>query len=79
MRGPEGTLKRKGVIIMKEELKDKGINIVVPFLVGGAVGAGIALLFAPKRGKEVRKDIKEFAATTKDRVIKAVDKGEGSL
>ena len=35
---------------MKEELKKKGIDMLVPFLVGGAVGAGAALLLAPKPG-----------------------------
>lgn len=61
---------------MKEELTKKGTNIIVPFLVGGAVGAGVALLLAPKPGKEIRKDIKRFATTTKDRVVQAVDKGK---
>ena len=29
------------------------------FLLGGAIGAGIALLFAPKKGEELRKDLAE--------------------
>lgn len=29
------------------------------FLLGGAIGAGIALLFAPKSGEELRKDLGE--------------------
>ena len=61
---------------MKEEPKNKGIGIVVPFIVGGVVGAGAALLFAPKAGKEIRQDLKRFATTTKDRVVLAVDKGK---
>lgn len=61
---------------MKEELKNKGINMVVPFLVGGAVGAGVALLLAPKPGKEIRNDLKRFATTTTDRVTLAVDRGK---
>jgi len=44
--------------------------------VGGVVGAGAALLFAPKAGKEIRQDLKRFATTTKDRVALAVDKGK---
>lgn len=62
---------------MKEELKKKGIDMLVPFLVGGVVGAGVALLLAPKPGKEVRNDLKRFATTTKDRVTLAVDRGKG--
>ena len=60
---------------MKEELK-KGIDMMVPFLVGGAVGAGVALLLAPKPGKELRNDLKRFATTTKDRVALAIDQGK---
>ena len=63
-------------MIMKEELIDKGINMMVPFFVGSVVGAGVALLLAPKPGKEVRNDIKWFATTTKDRVNLTVDKGK---
>jgi gas vesicle protein len=55
-------------MIMKEELTNKGNSILMPFLVGGVVGAGVALLLAPKPGKEVREDIKRFATSTKDRV-----------
>ncbi len=61
---------------MKEGLTKTGTNYIVPFLVGGAVGAGVALLLAPKAGKEVREDIKRFAGTAKDRVVEAVDKGK---
>ena len=61
---------------MKEELKKKGIDMLVPFLVGGAVGAGAALLRAPKPGKEIRNDLKRFTTTTKDRVTLAVDRGK---
>jgi len=61
---------------MKEELKKRGIDMLVPFLVGGAVGAGVALLLAPKPGKEIRNDLKRFATTTKDRVTLAVDRGK---
>jgi gas vesicle protein len=61
---------------MKEELKKKGIDMLVPFLVGGAVGAGVAMLLAPKPGKEIRNDLKRFATTTKDRVALAVDRGK---
>jgi gas vesicle protein len=61
---------------MKEELTNKSLTLMVPFLVGGVVGAGVALLLAPKSGKEIRNDIKRFSTTTKDRVILAIDKGK---
>ena len=63
-------------MIMKEELTNLSTNIIVPFLVGGAVGAGVALLLAPKPGKELRRDIKRFGTSTKDRIVLAVDKGK---
>lgn len=64
---------------MKEEVKNEPTietrtgSILVPFLAGGLVGAGIALLFAPKSGKELRGDIKELAASTRDSVASAVE------
>jgi len=63
---------------MKEELKDerRESSVLVPFLVGGIVGAGIALLLAPKSGKELRTDISDIAATTRDRIASTVDKGK---
>ena len=66
---------------MKEELEKKAVgaegrSVVVPFLVGGLVGAGIALLLAPKSGGETREDLKRFASSTRDSVVSAIDKGK---
>ena len=62
---------------MKEDLTDKkGNSILMPFLVGGIVGAGVALLLAPKPGKEVREDIKRFAENTKESVTSVIDRGK---
>lgn len=63
-------------MIMKEELIAKRIPILTSFLVGGAMGAGLALLLAPKPGKEIREDIKRFSTSTKDRVTVAVARGK---
>ncbi len=63
-------------MMMKEELntrETKERSILVPFLVGGVVGAGIALLLAPKSGKELRKDIKDLASKSKDTVVSAIE------
>jgi gas vesicle protein len=43
------------------------------FLVGALVGAGIALLFAPKSGVETRDDIKRGARKAQDRVRDVAD------
>jgi gas vesicle protein len=60
----------------KDVLEKKERSILIPFLVGGVVGAGIALLMAPKSGKEVRKDIKDFALRTRDMLSTTIDKSK---
>jgi gas vesicle protein len=63
-------------------------SVLLSFLLGGIVGAGIALLVAPQSGAETRRKIKdladeakdkaaEFAAATKGRVAETVDKAKG--
>jgi gas vesicle protein len=61
---------------MKEELGVKKVqSILVPFLAGGLVGAGVALLLAPKSGRDLRKDIKDIAVNAGDKVTATVEKG----
>jgi len=38
-----------------------GSKMFFSFLTGAAIGAGLALLFAPQAGKETRKQIKDFS------------------
>ncbi len=61
---------------MKEELVTpiKQNSIVVPLLVGGIVGAALGLLLAPKPGHEIRKQIKDLAADTKEKLSSAIDR-----
>ena len=63
---------------MTEELEKKTYerSVLVPFLVGGIVGAGIALLLAPKSGKDLRKDIRDVASSTRDRVGATIEQGK---
>jgi len=49
------------VVIEKHE--DAGI---APFLVGLAIGAGVALLFAPRSGRATRREIKRRAMRVRD-------------
>lgn len=44
--------------------KCSGAGAVWSFLAGAAVGTGIALLYAPKTGKEVRGQISDFSNDT---------------
>jgi gas vesicle protein len=48
-------------------------GLMIGFLTGGIVGAAIALLYAPKSGKELRKDIKNKADEYYDEAEKYLD------
>jgi gas vesicle protein len=72
---------------MKEEGYGSG-SLLLSFLLGGVVGAGLALLIAPQSGSETRRRIKELADEIKDKtneyvsearekVISVVDDGKG--
>jgi gas vesicle protein len=56
--------------------KKKKRSLMVPIMVSGIVGAGIAFLLAPKTGKAVRKDVKRIAVDTRDKVATLIDKGK---
>jgi gas vesicle protein len=43
-----------------------GATILISFLVGGIVGAGLALLFTPYSGKKMRGRIADVAEDAKD-------------
>jgi gas vesicle protein len=65
-------------MVMKEELvteRREGIH-AVSFLVGGLIGAGLALLLAPKAGKELRKDIEDIASSSRHSIETTIDKGK---
>jgi gas vesicle protein len=42
-------------------------KVVCSFFVGGLIGAGVALLIAPKTGEETRRMIKELAEEVKEK------------
>ena len=45
---------------------NKGAEILVSFLIGGIVGAGLAFLFAPQSGKKTRARIVDMADDIKE-------------
>ena len=45
-----------------------GSGFLMGLLLGGIIGAGLALLFAPQSGKRTREDIKEFTEKTTDTI-----------
>jgi len=62
-------------LLEKTENEKKERSVIVPFVVGGLVGAGIALLLAPKTGREMRADLKNLASKTKEKIATSIDKG----
>jgi gas vesicle protein len=63
-------------------------SMFLSFLLGGVVGAGLALLLAPQSGDETRRKIKDFADDvrektsayadkTKEKIVSFVDDGKG--
>jgi gas vesicle protein len=62
-------------MVMKEESTNRKYSILLPAVMGSAVGAGIMLLLAPKTGREIRKDLKRFAANARDQVAEVIYEG----
>ncbi len=52
---------------------DDVVKVGAAFLVGGAIGAAIALLYAPQSGRETRKDIKRTARRVKNEAVDLVE------
>jgi gas vesicle protein len=51
--------------------EEKGIcagTVMVSFIAGAAIGAGLALLYAPKSGTEMRGTIADFAEDAVDKI-----------
>jgi len=64
--------------------------VLLSFLAGAAVGAGVALLVAPKSGEEIRgkiKDladdaigkIKEYTSEAQDKLMSTIEDGKGLI
>ncbi|OHB25387.1 MAG: hypothetical protein A2X79_07495 [Desulfuromonadaceae bacterium GWB2_53_15] len=72
---------------------EKGISagtVLVSFVAGAAVGAGLALLYAPKSGKEMRETIadltedavdkiKEYAKDAQDKIKTVIEEGRETV
>jgi gas vesicle protein len=54
-------------------MEDKTKMIGGAFLIGGALGAVVALLYAPKAGRETRQDITKAALRVKDNAVELIE------
>lgn len=56
-------------------MRDDGYSsgsVLLSFLLGGVVGAGLALIFAPQSGTETRQKIRELADDAKEKTTQYV-------
>ena len=61
---------------------DRGFSagtVFMAFILGGAVGAGLALLFAPQAGKETRDRIKGLAEDVKEKASQYTEQVKGKI
>jgi len=54
-------------------------SVFLSFLLGSAVGAGLALLLAPQSGRETREKIRELAEDAKNKASTYADQIKGSV
>lgn len=58
---------------------DNGAGILVAFIAGAAVGAAVALLFAPAAGEDTREFLAQKAREGRDRANDAARQGREAL
>jgi gas vesicle protein len=54
---------------MSEERGNSGAAIALSFILGGALGASLALLFAPESGRRTRERLRDLAADVRDKSV----------
>ena len=59
--------------------KCSGANVLIALLVGAAVGGGIALLTAPRSGRETREKLRGLAGETRDRIRQIAEEAEEKI
>jgi gas vesicle protein len=56
-----------------------GASVLLAFIAGAAVGAAVALLFAPAPGMETREAVSRRAREGRDRMLEALRQGRGII
>ena len=64
---------------MAEEGRFSTGTVLLWFVIGGVVGAGIALLTAPQSGRETREKIKDLAGDAKDKIKSLADDAKDKI
>ena len=64
---------------MSDINQGNGTGILVAAVVGAAIGAGVALLFAPYSGRETRGWLAHRSRAIKDRVTNAVEESRDAV
>ncbi len=75
---------------MSDKCEVSAGTVLVSFVAGAAIGAGLALLYAPKSGREIREDIvditedavdkiKEYAREAQEKIKTAVEDGKDAF
>jgi gas vesicle protein len=64
-------------VMSNQQSNNGGGGVLLAFLAGAAVGAAVALLFAPATGSETREAVNRRAREGRDRVLDALKQGQG--
>ncbi len=68
---------------MSEDRGYSGSAVALGFILGGAIGAGLAMLFAPESGRRTRERLRDLAADMRDKTVdlseELRDKAEDAL
>lgn len=64
---------------MAHEREGSAGSVLLAFIAGAAVGAAVALLFAPATGTETREAVNRRARESREKVLEALRQGRGIL
>ena len=64
---------------MNDERGFSAGSVILAFVLGGIVGAGVALLTAPQSGRETREKIKELAGEARGKAEEVIEQVKGKV